>query len=164
MKVLTADREREGKLDVEAANEAGTRKVFVPPPARSSPQLHPEPASPSPPPAAHASLPFFLSVFHLLLAPVLFKAPPPPSLRLPATPETGLVYSASSTSRLRAAVSLIFLPNICFFPLLIPPSLLLLLFGLIRHLSPPVRSSPEHLHTQLAATLTLASFHPHLHV
>lgn len=83
MKVLTADREREGKLDVEAANEAGTRKVFVPPPARSSPQLHPESASPSPPPAAHASLPFFLSVFHLLLAPVLFKAPPPPCVSQP---------------------------------------------------------------------------------
>lgn len=61
--------------------------------------------------------------------------PPPPLPRLPAAPETGLVYSASSTSRLRAAVSLIFLPNICFFPPLIPPSRLLLLFGSILHLT-----------------------------
>lgn len=44
---------------------------------------------------------------------------PPPSQHLPTTPETELVYSVFSTSRLCAAVTLIFLSNICFFHLLI---------------------------------------------
>lgn len=80
-------------------------------------------AAPSQPPFSSASAfsrYILLVLFHahipsLALSSYLTATPPPH----PTTPETKLVYSVFSTSRLCAAVTVIFLSNICFFHLLI---------------------------------------------
>lgn len=82
-------------------------------------------------------LPFFPATFFFLLLLLLLLPPPFLAMSLafffvscshsplslpphpPTTPETGLVYSVFSTSRLCAAVTVIFLSNICFSHLLI---------------------------------------------
>lgn len=72
------------------------------------------------------------SFFSLSLCFMLIFSSPPP-----ATPETGLVYSVFPTSRLRAAVTVIFLSNICFLRLLIS-----LGFSLARAASPQLLPPP----------------------
>lgn len=67
--------------------------------------------------ACARSISFFCFMLTLSFSLSFFFSPTTP----PTTPETKLVYSVFSTSRLCAAVTVIFLSNICFFHLQISP-------------------------------------------